>query len=348
MTQPTYHLALRDLHAAAGAVFDVRGGWSLPAHYGDREEEYRRLRERAALFDRSHQSRFIVSGTDALEVLEGTFEGHLRELEEGRAMRTVALQEGRISDLVLVSRTGGISYIVIGQPGRRFHTAERLAAAKQADFDARIDDRTESTCLLSLTGPDAAAVAARHLGESLPSRVRFMQSAAFEFHGFRAFATRTTDTGDDGFLFMLAPAVAQHLVETLSATEAPLAGDDVHTIARVEACIPAFEPDLEQGITPAEADLDALLEIAGGSQARLLSAILIDGDDPVGAGTPVFQGDTGVGEVRSCVYSPGLRATIGLALLLPDVAAPGTQLGVPGRGVTVAAKPLLRRRVEPS
>jgi glycine cleavage system aminomethyltransferase T len=343
MTQPVYRLALRDTYSAAGGIFATAHGWSLPTHFGDAAQEYVALRERAVLFDRSHHSRFVVSGTDAGVVLAAVFGAAAGEIEEGRALRAVALDNGIIDDLALVSRTGGISYVVIGEPERRLATLGRLNLAIESDFDARVEDRTESTCLLALAGPEAAAVAARHLGEGLPSRVRFLQNTAFEAHGFRALAIRASDTGDDGFLLMLAPAVAQHLVEEL-AGEAPLAGEVVFGIGRVEACVPAFDPDLSTGLSPAEADLDALLDVPGGSRRWLLSAVLVDGDEPAQPGTPIRSGENGAGEIRSCVFSPGLRATIGLALLQPAFATPGNQLSLPGRELTVAAKPLHRKR----
>ena len=92
MTGPEriYHLALRDLHATAGATFGARTGWSVPLHYGNLLAEHAALRGHAVVFDRSQRSRFMLSGTDALDVLRGAFAGHVEELEEGRAMRTVS------------------------------------------------------------------------------------------------------------------------------------------------------------------------------------------------------------------------------------------------------------------
>lgn len=347
MTGPRYHLALRELHAAAGATFRDVSGWSLPAHYGDAGLEYEALRETAGVADRSHFSRFIVTGTDAHEVLAAAFAGHVNELEEGRAMRSVALRDGVIDDLVLIARTGGISYIVIGQPGQRMATFERLSRAMGPDYDARIEDRTESTCLVSLAGTRTAETAAATFGDALQARVRAMQVAAFEFHGFRSMAIRTSDTGDDGFELMLSPAVAQHLLESLREAGVGLVGHDAMEVARVEACIPAFEPDLSPGLTPAEADLDVLLDIPGGADERILAALVIDGDQPVATGS-LISGESGItGEVRSCVYSPRLRATIGLAILDAARAVPGTHLEVAGRRCGVVAKPLYRRREQP-
>lgn len=316
----------------------------MPAGYGDTAAEQAAIRNGAAVLDRSHRSRFIVSGTDAGEALAAAFAGRVEELEEGRAMRTVALDaSGHIRDLVLVARTGGIAYLVVGEPGQRFETFERLRSAIQPAWDARIDDRTETTCLIGVAGPGASKAVEAHLADALPARLQPLRIVTFEFHGFRSLAIRTSDTGEDGFEFMFAPAVAQHAIETLQAGGVPLAGDLAQEAARVEACIPAFAPDLETGLTPVQADLDALLDIPGGAGGRMLSAILIESDEAVAAGTPVRATGEAAGEVRSCVRSAGLNATIGLAIIDDRYAVPGTALDVAQHLATIVAKPFLRR-----
>lgn len=343
--QPVYHLALREAHAAMGAVFTTAEGWAVPATYGDPGLEYEALRSRAAVFDRSARSRILVTGTDAAELLGRVLAGHPEEIEEGRSRRTVALDaDGSIRDLVLVSRTAGIAYFLSGEPGQRAEMVRRLHEAAPADFDVRIDDRTETTCLIGLAGPEAAQAAAAHLSEALPGRLGALHCVAFEFHGFRGMAVRASDTGEDGFELLLAPAVAQHLLETLRAAGITVAGRNALEAARVEACIPAFDPDLSPGLSPAEADLDVLLDIPGGREGRSLSALLIEGTDPPVPGSSIEADGAPVGGLRSCVRSPALNATVGLGIIEARHAYPGSSLMVAGVPAVVVAKPLYRRR----
>src|SRR5262249_10279926 len=152
-------LALRDFHASAGAVFATHDEWSVPEHYGDPAHEHAAIRSRAAVIDRSQNSRILITGTDAATVLESAFSGPL-ELEEGRAKRALALDPaGSIRDLLLIARTAGIAYLVSGAPSRREETLAQLRAAVGPDFDVRIEDRTESTCSIAVVGPAASAVA---------------------------------------------------------------------------------------------------------------------------------------------------------------------------------------------
>lgn len=347
MTEPgqrIYHLALRDLHLAMGATFGAVDGWSLPLHYGDPALEHAALRQQAVVLDRSQRSRILVTGTDAHVVLGSVFAGYIDEIEEGRSLRTVALDsEGRIRDLALVARTGGIAYLVSGEPGQRFETIERLIAAIGADFDVRIEDRTETTCMVGLAGPNATTVAREHFADGLPPSIESLHAVTFLFHGFRGMAIRTSDTGEDGYELMLAPAVAQHLVETLRGAGVQMAGAIALESARVEACIPAFVPDLEPGLTPAEADLDVLLGIEGGAHGRILAGLLFDGE-PMPPGARILSGGRDVGEVRSCLRSLGLNATIGLGIINAHDALPGREFLAGGSTAAVVAKPFYRRR----
>ena len=197
MTSPperVFHLALRGLHTAAGATFRTRWGWSLPERYGDPSAEYAALRERAVVIDRSQRSRFLVTGTDAAVVLGKVYAGYVEEVEEGRAMRTVALDErGTIRDVAVIARTGGIAYLVIGEPGQREEMLGRLTAAVEADFDVRIDDRTESTCLIELAGPAAEPAARANLEVGCRPGRKPCTARRSSSSGFRSLAIRTSD-----------------------------------------------------------------------------------------------------------------------------------------------------------
>ena len=338
-------LALHAVHEARGAAFSLHSGWRLPESYSDREGEYARLRAHAAAFDRSDRTRLLVSGTDAALALAAVFGPAAGELEEGRAVRAAALDSaGRIADLTLIARTGGIAYIVMGEPGRGAGTAAMLEAAVGAGYDVRIEDRTATTCLVGIAGLAAAEVVARQINEALPPRLPPMHAAPFEFHGFRALAVRTSGLGEDGFELMVAPPVAEHLLTLLEEAGVGLAGFAAQEIARIETGVPAFTPDLETGLTPAEAGLSAALGLPGETRARLLSALLFEGTRTPPVGTPALADGQVAGELRSCARSFALDAAAGLAILNRDRSHPGTAISVGGEPALVVQKPLYRRR----
>ncbi len=338
-------LALHAVHEAHGATFALHGGWRLPEQYGDGEEEYAKLRSRAVAFDRSDRTRILVSGTDAGSVLGAVFGQAAGELEEGRALRAAATDAGgRITDLALITRTGGIAFMVMGEAGRGASTVAALHAAVGAGYDVRIEDRTATTCLIGVAGPAAAETMAQHVNDALPPRLPSMHAGAFEFHGYRALAIRTSGLGEDGFELMVAPPVAEHLLALFVDTGVGLAGMEAQEIARIEAGVPAFTPDLETGLTPAEAGLSEALELPAEAPERLLSALLFEADRVPAVGTPALADEQVVGELRSCARSFALDAAAGLAILARDRSHPGASITVGGEGALVAQKPLYRRR----
>ncbi len=338
-------LALHAVHESLGATFRLRAGWRLPESYGDSEDEYARLRSNAVAFDRSDRTRLLVSGTDAGAVLGAVFGDAAGELEEGRAVRAASLDaRGRIADLVLVARTGGIAYIVMGEPGRGAATMAMLEDAVGEGYDVAIQDRTAITCLVGIAGPGAAEAAAQHVNEGLPPRLPSMHASPFEFHGYRALAIRTSSVGEDGFELMVAPPVAEHLLGLLQASGVGLAGAGAQEIARIEAGVPAFTPDLETGLTPAEAGLSEVLGLPSDEPARVLSALLFEGAEVPPVGTPALADEQVVGELRSCARSFALDAAAGLAILNRNRSHPGTAISVGGARALVAQTPLYRRR----
>ncbi len=338
-------LALHAVHEALGASFALHAGWRLPETYGDSEDEYARLRSNAVAFDRSDRTRLLLSGTDAATVLEAVFGQAAGELEEGRALRAVALDAGgRIADLALVARTGGIAYIVMGEPGRGAATLSMLEAAVGEGYDVVIQDRTATTCLVGIAGPGAAEAAAQHVNEALPPRLPSMHAAPFEFHGYRALAIRTSSLGEDGFELMVAPPVAEHLLGLLRGAGVGPAGMAAQEVGRIEAGVPAFTPDLETGLTPAEAGLSEALGLLPEEPSRLLSALLFEGNATPPVGAPALAGEQVVGELRSCAHSFALDAAAGLAILNLNQSQPGTAITVGGENALVAQKPLYRRR----
>jgi glycine cleavage system aminomethyltransferase T len=198
--------------------------------------------------------------------------------------------------------------------------------------------------MVAIAGPAAAELAREHLSDALPARLQNLHCVTFEFHGFRTLAMRTSDTGEDGFEFMVAPAVAQHVIETLVAAGVPLAGARALECARVEACVPAFVTDLQPGLSPAEADLDVLLDVPPGREGRTLAALLIEGEEPPAVGTELRQKGVVAGQLRSSVWSYGLNATIGLGIIDVRASLPGREFEIEGTRASIVAKPFFRRR----
>src|SRR2546421_11985501 len=80
-------LALDETHAELGASMSERDGWSVPASYGDVASEYAAVREGGAgLIDLSPRGRFRVSGSEAVQFLNGLITNDMTTLEQNSWM----------------------------------------------------------------------------------------------------------------------------------------------------------------------------------------------------------------------------------------------------------------------
>ena len=323
-------LPLRSAHEASGAQFAATNGWNLPQAYSGGEIlEYKALREAAAITDRTDRTRLMVTGTDAVDVLDRVFDGHIRELDEGRSMKTFCVDGlGRVSDLITLSRSGGIAYLLEGEAGRSAATRDLLAGASEDDFDFRMDERSETTCSLAIIGPDGGKAVAKFVSPDVPRYLRPGHLLAFEFHGFRSSVTLAQEALPR-FEFVLAPQVASHLWEAATSAGLAAAGFAATEIVRIEDGRPAWIPDLSGGATPEEAGLRP------GSSQRSLKRLLIEGDQPLESGARVELSGATIGQVTSSIWSQKLDGTAALALIESSKATSPLGLRVAGRDATL-------------
>ncbi|HJP41543.1 MAG TPA: hypothetical protein QGF35_07535 [Dehalococcoidia bacterium] len=161
-------LPLNDLHSSKGARFAEVASWLIVEDYREPEAELAKMRESSVILDRSHRSRFMVTGPDAAGLLNRATAGTLKQLSEGQTIRACIVDSaGRISDLLLISQTGAISYLVSGEPGRRRKTAAQLGESLSPDLEVKFEDRTESTCSLAIEGPASSQFLSAQIGDDL-------------------------------------------------------------------------------------------------------------------------------------------------------------------------------------
>ena len=104
-----------------------------------------RLRTETAIFDMSHYGRLIVSGSDAVDLLNRLSTNDLESIEPGQGISSVlTTNKGRIIDLLHVLRSKGDDLTVLTSPGTQQKVAEWI------DFytfieDVSVADITETT-----------------------------------------------------------------------------------------------------------------------------------------------------------------------------------------------------------
>ncbi len=256
-TGPPRRTALYDRHLAAGAEMHVEDGWEMPLSYGDAEEEYRRVRSRAGVFDLSHVGRIRVRGDGALEMLEYLCTADVARQEDDTAIYTLLCNDrGGIIDHALVVRLDGY-WMLTCSPHRRSAVLGHLEAHAAAR-GVKVDDQTLKTSMLSVVGPRAAAI----LDAVLPERPSMLPRGAAKVGSMlvaRYLAMRTGATRLWSLEVVLPNMLAGRAWDFITAkaaanTIAP-AGQAVRERLRTEAHLPRWGREIDETTNPVAAGL---------------------------------------------------------------------------------------------
>ena len=374
--------ALHGAHEELGARFTDFGGWSMPVRYASDTAEHHAVRRGAGIFDLSHMGEVEVVGEQAGAFLDHALVGVLSTIGVGRAKYSVIVDEdGRVLDDLITYRLAEDRYLVVPNAGNQ-ETVVRALEQRAGGFDVTVTDRGAETSLVAVQGPRALEVLeATGLEPSEDvAALKYYACATARCAGVEVLAARTGYTGEDGFELYCANEHATTLWNALLATagelgteEAPVqaAGLAARDSLRLEAGMPLYGHELSTEITPVEAGLGKLVEIAlrkkdeAGTRTvghDALAAMLRDapartligleglGRKPLRAGYTVLAGERTVGEITSGLPSPTLGKPVAMALVatdaLEEIAAGNVSVqDARGRGVEVAqtAMPFYKR-----
>ena len=360
MSEPVSDLKTTPLtgaHIEAGARMVEFAGYSMPVQYRDGVlKEHLWTRENAGLFDVSHMGPAILrlKGGGDTAALAGLVEplicGDLSVLAEGRQKYSLlmAVDGGILDDLMIGRPTGlgdGALYLVVNA-GTKEADFARIAAA----FAGRAEvERRDDGALIAVQGPKAAAVVAG----LLPSvaDMGFMDVRMVAFASETLIVSRSGYTGEDGYEILVPEALADEVWNRLAADErARPIGLGARDSLRLEAGLPLYGHDIDETLSPVEADLGFAVskkrlkagriagaarlaaEASGGLTRRRIGLTVLEGA-PAREGADIADpAGAVIGRVTSGGFSPSLGKPVAMGYVPPALADPGTELRVIVRG----------------
>jgi aminomethyltransferase len=355
---------LYDIHAALGAKLVPFAGFEMPVQYPTGiTAEHRAVRERAGLFDVSHMGEFIVRGPGAAEFVNYVTTNDVAGLAAGQAHYSTILNDrGTIEDDCLIYRFADHVMVVVNASNvdKDFaHISRHLAG-----FDADLENVSHEIGLLALQGPEAARLLQPHTSVDLAS-VKYYHFAVGTVAGVpEVIVSRTGYTGEDGFELYFPAAVAPAIWTALTASsEVTPAGLGARDSLRLEMGMALYGSDIDDTVTPLEANLGWLVKLKKGDfvgreslvkqKEQGLTKRLVGFTSGERAfprhGYPVFYEGEASGIVHSGTLSPSLNIPIGTCYLPIEGAkrGEGTPLEIEIRGkrvpATVARLPFYKR-----
>lgn len=331
-------------------------GWELPIQYESVIAEHTWTRTSASVFDVSHMAVVEIHGDNPGASLERLTPAGMSTLAEGRQRYALLTNEdGGIIDDCMVANWGTHLTMVVNASRAVVDIPHLTAGLTDCDVRFKLD-----RSLLALQGPLAGNVMAR-LAPIMAETV-FLDVRATELAGVAVEISRSGYTGEDGFEITIpgdaaAIAVAELLLEQ---PEVQLAGLGARDTLRLEAGLHLYGNDLDETISPVEADLVWSMpkrrreagdfpgaarvqrELADGPSRKRVG-IRPEGKRPVREHT-MLRSATGedAGEVTSGGYGPTVEHPIAMALVPPHLSDVGTELvaDVRGKDVPCVVAPL--------
>lgn len=336
------HLALEELHVAEGADLRDYAGWLLPATYGDVLAEYNAVRNGVGLLDQSARGRVRVSGSEAVQFLNGLITNDVKTLAEGRWMPAAFPNvQGR---LIAMSRVAHDSegFLIDTESVTREKVLQALTRFTLAG-DFRVSDLQNQTSLLSLQGKAAQSTLKAVLREGHPSLEKFGIARA-RWQDEEIIVTRASHTAEDGFDLFVANKQAAALWQALTREGAKPVGREALEILRIEAGQPSYGVDMDETRIVTEANLDDAVSYTKGCYigqeiiarihwrghvAKKLTGVFFDATENVAPDTRIKSAEgQEIGKISSSVYSPVLDQTIAMAYVKYDYLKPGTEARV--------------------
>jgi glycine cleavage system aminomethyltransferase T len=187
--------ALDSVHRSLGARMERAGGWWRPWHYGYPAREYWAVREGVSLCDVSTLGKMLVSGPDALELLERLYPTKVATLRPGRSRYVLLLDErGYVKDDGMICRDGETRFMLTFTSGGSTHAELWVRDwAESWRLDVRLMNRTVSVGAINVTGPLATELLRRAGLENPPA---FLQHGPGLVAGIACRVCRLSFTGE--------------------------------------------------------------------------------------------------------------------------------------------------------
>jgi glycine cleavage system T protein (aminomethyltransferase) len=276
-------------------------GYFASSVYADAHDiEYNAIREAAALIDVSPLYKYIVSGRDALRLVDRVVTRDATKMPVGGVIYTPWCDEnGAVVDDGTVHRLDEKRY--------RWTAADpqlRWLRQNSSRLDVTIAEETEATAALALQGPLSRDVLEAATGESFAD-LRYFRRRGAQVGKVKVDVSRTGYTGDLGYELWIPAASAVKVWDALIAAGAPYgirpAGMLALDVVRLEAGLILIEVDYtsarhamnpEQNYSPGEIGLARLVsfdksgdfvgrlalerEVRAGGPARRLVGLQLD------------------------------------------------------------------------
>ncbi|MBU2940132.1 glycine cleavage system aminomethyltransferase GcvT [Lacinutrix sp. C3R15] len=317
--------ALTATHEALGAKMVPFAGYNMPIQYEGVNIEHETVRKSVGVFDVSHMGEFLITGPNALALIQKTCSNDASKLTIGKAQYScIPNDDGGIVDDLIIYKLKEEQYLLVVNASNIEKDWNWISSKN--DVDAEMRDLSEDYSLLAIQGPKAVEAMQSLTSHDLAA-IKFYNFEVGDFAGIEnVIISATGYTGSGGFEIYCKNSEVKQIWDKVTEAGAKPIGLAARDTLRLEMGYCLYGNDIDDTTSPIEAGLgwvtkftkeftnsEALKEQKNRGVERKLIAFELDERGIPRHGYDIVDGQgKKIGEVTSGTMSPMLGKGIGL------------------------------------
>ena len=347
--------ALTHIHEQLGAKLVPFAGYNMPVQYEGVNAEHETVRTGVGVFDVSHMGEFLISGKNALALIQKVTTNDASTIEIGRAQYScLPNSDGGIVDDLIIYRIKEDQYLLVVNASNIEKDWNWISSHN--DVDAEMKNISEDYSLLAIQGPKAIE-AMQSLTSVDLSALKYYHFEVAEFAGIEhVIISATGYTGSGGFeIYCKNSEVEQVWNKVFEAGKEfgikPI-GLAARDTLRLEMGFCLYGNDISDTTSPLEAGLGWITKFTkefvnsenlkkqkeAGVTRKLIGFELLERGIPRHDYEIVDATGNNIGIVTSGTMAPSLGKGIGLGYVKTEFAALDTEIYIQIRNNKVKAK----------
>ena len=349
------NIPLLHIHESLGAKILPFAGYNMPITYEGVNAEHETVRNAVGVFDVSHMGEFLISGPNALALIQKVTTNDASTLTVGRAQYScLPNNEGGIVDDLIIYKMKEEEYLLVVNASNIDKDWEWISAHN--DVNAEMQNLSDDYSLLAIQGPKAIE-AMQSLTSVNLADIKYYHFEVAEFAGIKdVIISATGYTGSGGFEIYCKNDEVEHIwnkaFEAGAAFGIKPIGLAARDTLRLEMGFCLYGNDINDTTSPLEAGLGWITKFTkefvnsealkaqkeNGVDRKLVGFELIDRGVPRQDYEIVDKDGNTIGIVTSGTMAPSLNKGIGLGYVTTPFSTPDSEIFIRIRKNDVAAK----------
>ncbi len=247
--------SLYQSHLAIGAKMVHFAGFEMPMQYTGVVHEHLAVRHKVGIFDVSHMGEILVSGPNAIDLIQYVFSNDAQHLDVGQAQYGyMPNAKGGIIDDLLVYRIDSQSYLLVVNAANIEKDWNWLLTHNKL-FGASLQNQSDQWSLIALQGPQATSVLAKLTNTDIGS-IPFYRFVYGKVAGIdQVLISATGYTGSGGYELYVPNEGAEKIWNSLIQNGAEPCGLAARNTLRIEMGYCLYGNDIDDTTSPISAGL---------------------------------------------------------------------------------------------